>query len=70
VGALLKIKDIAGMQNLKVILFTAFGDPQPEIYKNDQRFAKELGAFEYLLKSQDLDEIVERIRKTLEGNPS
>ena len=65
VAAMLKIREDASTKNIKVILLTAFGDLQPEIYKNDQRFAKELGAFEYLLKSEDLDEIVLKTRAFL-----
>ena len=69
VQAMLKLKEDPTTKNIEVVLLTAFGDPQPEIYKNDQRFAQELGAVEYLLKSQDLDEIVSRVREMLGKNP-
>ncbi len=65
VGALLKIKENPATKDIKVILLTAFGDPQPEFYKNDQRFAQELGAVEYLLKTQELDEILARVKSSL-----
>lgn len=65
VAAMLKLREDASTRNIKVILLTAYGDPQPEVYKNDQRFAQELGAHEYLLKSQDLDEIVEKTKAFL-----
>src|SRR3989344_3697124 len=57
VQALIKLREDPATANIKVVLLTAFGDPQPEIYRNDKRFAQELGAFEYLLKTEDLDEI-------------
>jgi CheY-like chemotaxis protein len=65
VGALLKLKEDARTKGVKVVLLTAFGDPQPEFYRNDQRFAQELGAIEYLLKTQELDEIVNRVKAVL-----
>ena len=65
VQALLKLKEDPKTAHIRVILLTAFGDPQQEIYSNDKRFAQELGAFEYLLKSQDLDTIVSRVQASL-----
>ncbi len=65
VAALLKLKDDEVTKNTKVILLTAFGDPQPEFYKNDERFAQELGAVEYLLKTDELDHIVEKVKGSL-----
>jgi len=68
IGAMLKLREDKETKNIKVILLTAFGDPQPEIYKNDQRFAKDLGAHEYILKSEDLDDILEKSKRFLENN--
>lgn len=65
VQALLRLKENPATAKIRVVLLTAFGDPQQEIYSNDKRFAEELGAFEYLLKSQDLDMIVARVRESL-----
>jgi CheY-like chemotaxis protein len=65
VGALLKLKEDPSTKNIRVVLLTAFGESQPEIYKNDQRFAQELGAIEYLLKTQDLEVIVEKAKAFL-----
>lgn len=64
-AALLKLKEDPETKDIKIILLTAFGDPQPEIYGNDKRFAGELGAFEYFLKTQDIDDIVERAKALL-----
>lgn len=68
VGAMLKLKEDAETRNIKVVLLTAYGDPQPEIYKNDQRFAKELGALEYILKTQDLEDIIAKAKEILRSN--
>ncbi|PIR88881.1 MAG: hypothetical protein COU07_04035 [Candidatus Harrisonbacteria bacterium CG10_big_fil_rev_8_21_14_0_10_40_38] len=65
-AALIRLKEDPATKDIKVVLLTAFGDPQPEIYGNDKRFAGELGAFEYFLKTQDIDDIVERAKTLLE----
>jgi CheY-like chemotaxis protein len=69
VGALLKLKEDPVTKDIRVVLLTAFGDPEQEIYTTDKRFAEELGAHEYFLKSQDLDEMVNRVKSSL-GNQS
>lgn len=68
IAAMLKLKEDPVTKNIKVVLLTAFGDPQPEIYKTDKNFARELGAFEYLLKTQDLDELADRTREFFPKN--
>ena len=65
IEAMIRMREDPVTKNIRVVLLTAFGDPQPEIYGTDKRFAKELGAFEYILKSQDLEEIVEKIKRFL-----
>ncbi len=55
-------------KEVKIIFLTAFGDPQPDIYGIDQRFAKEVGALDYFVKTEDLAKITDKIRKIL--NPS
>lgn len=49
-------------KNIKIVMLTAFGDPQTEIYENHKRFAKEIGATSYLLKSQDIDYLVNKVK--------
>ena len=65
VAAMLKLKEDPATKGIKVILLTAFGDPQPEFYQNDERFAQELGALEYLLKTEELDHIVAKVKSSL-----
>lgn len=62
VAALMKLKEDPATKDIKIVLLTAFGNPEPEIFKVDQRFAKEVGAFEYILKSENLDEVVRRVK--------
>ena len=65
IEALVEIKKNEATKGCKVVFLTAFGDTQPEIYKNDQRFAQEMGAFDYIVKTQDLDKITEKVREVL-----
>ncbi len=65
IATLLKLKENPETRDIKVILLTAFGDPEPEIYKNDKRFAEEVGAVEYFLKTQDINDIVVRVKQIL-----
>ncbi len=60
--ALEAIKNDASVKNIKVVMLTAFGDPQPEIYQNHKRFAQEMGATEYFLKTQDLDDMINKVK--------
>jgi two-component system alkaline phosphatase synthesis response regulator PhoP len=69
VEAVMKIKADPILKQTKVVFLTAFGENQPEVYQNDQRFASELGADGYLLKDEDLENMVQKIRGFL-GIPS
>ncbi len=62
---LVQIKKDPATKNCKVVFLTAFGDPSPLAYKNDQRFAGEMGADDYVVKSEDLAVIVEKVRTVL-----
>ena len=67
VASLMKIKEDPEVKDIRIVLLTAFGDPRPEIFKVDQRFAREVGAFEYVLKTEDLDTIVKRVKSFVAG---
>ncbi|MST04464.1 MAG: response regulator [Candidatus Pacebacteria bacterium] len=60
--ALDNLQNDVATKNIKIVMLTAFGDPQSEIYENHKRFAKEIGATSYLLKSQDIDYIVNKVK--------
>jgi CheY-like chemotaxis protein len=65
IQAMLKIAKDVELRAIPVVFLTAFGDTQPEIYRNDRRFAQEIGALDYIVKTQDLDKIVEKVREVL-----
>jgi len=54
----LKMKSEPEIANLKTIFLTNYGDPQKESSWLDEKFAHEVGALEYIKKSEDLDKIV------------
>jgi CheY-like chemotaxis protein len=55
-----KLKEDPELQNVKVAFLTAFSDPsQPQV---DKRFAKEIGATDFLRKGMDLNELVNKIK--------
>lgn len=65
IEALVEIKKTEATKHCKVVFLTAFGDTQPDVFKNDQKFAQEVGAFDYIVKTQDLDKIVEKVKEVL-----
>lgn len=62
-----KIKADSATSDVKVVFLTNFGEPLPvkELLEVDRRFAKEAGAFDYIKKTDDLDEIVKRVKTIL-----
>lgn len=61
--AFTKLKDDPATKDIKIVFMTAFGDPQvPEI---DEKFAKEVGAVEFVGKDIDIEEFVEKVKKAL-----
>lgn len=68
IQAMIKLAKDPELRAIPVVFLTAFGDTQPEIYRNDRRFAQEIGAFDYVVKTQDLDKIVEKVREVLKRN--
>ena len=52
-------------KNAKIIFFTSMKDPWPAFKKDSPQVAKELGAAEFLNKSEDLDKIVEKVKNLL-----
>jgi len=65
IEALLKLKEDSETKDIRVVLLTAFGDPRQEVFTTDKRFAEELGAHEYLIKTQDIEYIVGRVKSFL-----
>lgn len=65
VETLMRIKADPGLKDLKVVFFTSYGDPQKEAGWIDEKFAREIGAVDYIKKTEDLPKMIEQIKKTL-----
>ncbi|MBI2514754.1 response regulator [Candidatus Wolfebacteria bacterium] len=56
--------------NFKIVFLTNYGEPIKEGTEVDKKFAAELGAADYIRKSEDLDEVVSRIKQILAASAS
>src|SRR3989344_6066610 len=65
VETLMKLKADGDTAPLKVIFLTNYGEPQKETTWIDEKFAREAGAIDYIKKSEDLNSIVEEVKKLL-----
>ena len=66
--AFLKIKDKIGLENTKIIFVTSLDETSEdfEISKEyHKKLSKEIGAYEYLSKSTDLDKLVDKVKEAL-----
>ena len=59
---LLRIKADPELENLKVVFLTNYGEPQKDLDLINEKFAREVGAFDYIKKTDELDKIVEEIK--------
>lgn len=64
-GAVLKFKGDSDTKDIKVVFLTNYGDPRIEMRDADVHFSHELGANDYLRKTDDLDRIVEKVKSFL-----
>ena len=62
VGAFLKMREDPDLKNLKVVFLTNYGD-QYHGTGIDEKAAKDIGALDYIKKTDDLDDIASRIKK-------
>jgi len=60
-----KIKTDPNLSGVKVVFLTNYSDPDSGAIVNDQKFAKEVGALDYIKKTDDLDSIVLKVKKIL-----
>lgn len=67
-GAVMKLKDDPETKNIKVIFLTNYGDPAAEMVGADIHFSKEIGAQDYIRKTDDMKEIVQRVVGFLNHN--
>lgn len=59
------IKSDPELKNLKVAFLTNLGETIPDEMWSDEKFAREVGAIDYIRKSDDLDKIVEQVKKLI-----
>ncbi|MDP2598696.1 MAG: response regulator [Candidatus Liptonbacteria bacterium] len=64
--ALLALRDDPETKNIKAAFLTSLGDPREEVKALNTQFSKELGAQGYLRKTDDLDDLVEQVRKVIQ----
>ena len=63
VDAAIRLKEDPATRDLKIVFITAFSDPtKPEI---DAKFAKELGALDFITKGLSLDEFIVKVAQFL-----
>lgn len=67
-GAVMKLKDDEETKSLKVIFLTNYGDPAAEMVGADVHFSKEIGAHDYIRKTEDISEIIQRVVRFLNHN--
>lgn len=63
VEVLSKIRSELGGTKLRVVFLTNYGESQIEMSDIDKKFAVEIGAADYIRKSEDLDTVVDRVRE-------
>lgn len=55
------LRDSPETKDIKVVFLTAFGDPKS--VETDIKTAKEIGAFDFIKKGLDLEELVSRVKE-------
>jgi putative two-component system response regulator len=64
--AVMKLKNDPETAQIKVVFLTNYGDPRREMTEADVHFSKEIGAVDYLRKTDDMEEIVTRIKSRIQ----
>ncbi len=52
-------------QNIKVIFLTNFAEPRSEAAAIDDKFAAEIGAVDYIKKTEDADDVVAKVNEII-----
>jgi CheY-like chemotaxis protein len=69
-AAVLKLRDDPETRGIKVAFLTSLGDPRAEMRANDQKFAEDFGAMQYLKKTDDLDLLAGKVRALIGAGTS
>ncbi|MDP1689012.1 MAG: response regulator [bacterium] len=65
--AFFKLKEDPETKNIKVVFLTSYGEPAKDAAWLDEKYAREIGAGDYIRKTDSLDDIVKAVGKLLEG---
>ena len=65
--AVTKIKEDPALKDTKVVFLSNFGEEEEINAWIDQKFAREMGAMDYMKKSEDLGKIVAKIQQLLDA---
>lgn len=65
IDAFYKLKEDPATKDIKVVFLTNYGEPSKDATWLDDKFAREIGAQDYIKKTDDLDSIVKSIEKAL-----
>jgi CheY-like chemotaxis protein len=60
--AVIRLMNDPDTKNLKVIFLTELGDPREEVQEVNRKFARDIGAIDYMKKSVDLDILLAKVR--------
>lgn len=63
--AVMRMKEDATLRDIKIVFLSNFGEEAETNTWIDQKYAREIGAVEYLKKSENLDTLVLKIQKLL-----
>lgn len=64
-GAVMKLKDDPDTRNIKVMFLTNYGDPRTEMTPADVHFSQEIGADDYMRKTDDLSILRAEVQRIL-----
>lgn len=65
VEAFYKLKEDPATKNIKVVFLTNYGEPSKDATWLDDKFAREIGAEDYIKKTDDLVIVVKNVRNLL-----
>lgn len=65
IDATLELKQEPTTKEMKIVFLTNLGESQTDMQEIDKRLSAELGAAGYIKKSEDLNAVVEQIKKFL-----
>jgi len=63
--AITKIKEDPALRDTKVVFLSNFGEEEEINAWIDQKYAREMGAVDYIKKGEDLGKVVEKIQQLL-----